>query len=94
LRLYGTGYTVLPGHAEWKELSALFELPLGTRQIIVASIHKVQTSCGYSVPLYDYTGERDHAEKWANSKGADGLEKYKLEKNQYSIDGLPTALKQ
>lgn len=92
LRLYGRGYTVLPGDAEWEELAALFELHLATRQIIVAGIDKVQTSCGFSVPLYDYTGERDHADKWAEKKGAAGLEAYKIEKNRVSLDGLPTAL--
>lgn len=92
LRLYGKGRTVLPGDSEWPELAKHFELQLATRQIIVADIHKVQTSCGYSVPLYTYTGERDHADKWANSKGAEGLEKYKQEKNHRSIDGLPTNL--
>jgi hypothetical protein len=92
LRLYGKGYTVLPGHPEWAELSALFELQIATRQIIVAEIHKVQTSCGYNVPLYDYTGERDHADKWAAKKGIDGLTAYKVEKNLVSLDGLPTAL--
>lgn len=92
LRLYGTGYTVLPGHAEWEALSAHFEMKLAIRQFIVADIHKVQTSCGFSVPLYTYEGERDHAYNWAEAKGADGLERYKKEKNQYSIDGLPTAL--
>lgn len=92
LRLYGTGYTVLPGHEQWAELSSLFTLQLGTRQIIVADIYQVQTSCGFSVPLYAYSGERDHAEKWAAKKGAKGLEKYKLENNRESIDGLKTAL--
>jgi hypothetical protein len=94
LRLYGKGYAVLPGDGEWDELASVFELALATRQIIVADISKVQTSCGYSVPLYDYAGERDHAEKWANKKGADGLEIYKQEKNLESLDGLPTALAQ
>lgn len=92
LRLYGHGYTVLPGDEEWEELSANFKLVLATRQIIVADIDKVQTSCGFSVPLYTYDGERDHAEKWANNKGAEGLELYKAEKNRISLDGLPTAL--
>jgi hypothetical protein len=92
LRLYGKGRTVLPDHEEWSELSSHFKLHLATRQIIVADIYKVQTSCGYSVPLYEYAGERDHADKWAESKGAEGLEQYKLEKNQISLDGLPTAL--
>lgn len=92
LRLYGEGRTVLPGDAEWDTLSACFELPLATRQIIVADVHKVQTSCGFSVPYYEYIGERDQAEKWAQNKGADGIEIYKNEKNRISMDGLPTAL--
>ena len=92
LRLYGKGYTVLPGDAEWQELAQLFELQLATRQIIVAEIDKVQTSCGFSVPYYEYLGERDQAQKWAEHKGADGLELYKQEKNRISMDGLPTAL--
>lgn len=92
MRLYGHGYTILPGDAEWQELSARFSLVLATRQIIVADIYKVQTSCGFSVPYYKYEGERDHAEKWAQNKGEAGLETYKAEKNRISLDGLPTAL--
>jgi len=92
LRLYGNGYTVLPGDAEWPELSSHFKLVLATRQIIVADIYKVQTSCGFSVPYYSYEGERDHAQKWAEHKGKEGLEAYKAEKNHISLDGLPTAL--
>lgn len=92
LRLYGKGYTILPGAEGWDELIALFpELP-AIRQIIVADIHKVQTSCGFGVPLYEYVGERDHAAKWAERKGPEGLEAYRAEKNLQSIDGLPTAL--
>ena len=94
LRLYGTGKTVLPGDEEWHDLSSHFIILPSTRQIIVADIDKVQTSCGFSVPLYRYNGERDHAEKWAAKKGAEGLELYKKEKNLVSLDGLPTALAQ
>ena len=92
LRLYGKGRTVLPKHEEWTALAANFITPLGTRQIIVADIDMVQTSCGYSVPLFTYKGERNHADKWAQNKGKDGLEKYMKDKNQVSMDGLPTAL--
>jgi hypothetical protein len=92
LRLYGKGYTVLPGDEEWSELSVLFNLPLAPRQIIVTDIHKVQTSCGFSVPYYQYNGERDQAVKWAEKKGEKGIEEYQAEKNRISMDGLPTAL--
>ncbi len=93
LRLYGKGYTVLPGDAEWQLLSPHFKLVLSTRQIIVADIDMVQTSCGFGVPFYSYEGERDQAEKWALNKGTEGLEAYKKEKNMVSLDGLPTALR-
>ncbi|GAB3923414.1 pyridoxamine 5'-phosphate oxidase family protein [Mucilaginibacter myungsuensis] len=92
LRLYGTGRTVLPGDAEWEEFAEMFDVPLAIRQFIVSDVHKVQTSCGFSVPYYEYVGERDHGEKWAQNKGAEGLEVYKREKNLVSLDGLPTAL--
>jgi hypothetical protein len=92
LRLYGQGATVLPGQPEWDELAAHFTLPTGTRQIIAASITRVQTSCGFGVPLYDYTGERDQMAKWAETKGVDGLAQYQQKNNRVSIDGLPTAL--
>ncbi len=92
LRLYGKGYAVLPGDDDWPALSAHFNMVMATRQIIVADIDMVQTSCGFSVPYYSYEGERDHAEKWAQNKGVEGLKIYKDEKNLVSLDGLPTAL--
>lgn len=92
LRLYGKGYTVLSNDSEWPELAQQFTLLPFTRQIIVADISMVQTSCGFSVPYYEHTGERDHAFKWAENKGAEGLEKYKEQKNRISLDGLPTAM--
>ena len=92
LRLYGRGRTVLPQDADWNELAPHFNMKLNTRQIIVADIHKVQTSCGYGVPLYDYAGERDIADQWAEAKGEDGLLQYMQEKNRVSLDGLPTAM--
>jgi Pyridoxamine 5'-phosphate oxidase len=92
LRLYGTGYTILPGDPQWTDFSSHFTLVLSTRQIIVADIYRVQSSCGFGVPLYQYLGDRDHAAKWAQTKGPEGLEAYRSEKNQLSLDGLPTPL--
>ena len=92
LRLYGKGKTVLPGDDEWDELSKQFTILPATRQIIVADIFKVKSSCGFGIPLYDYKEERDHAIKWAEKKGKDGLEEYKKEKNVVSMDGLPAPI--
>jgi hypothetical protein len=92
VRLHGTGYTVLPDTPEWDELLPLFTPMAGMRQIIVADVSRVSTSCGYAVPLMDFVDERDTLTKWAEKKGEDALEKYKLDKNTRSIDGLPTPL--
>ena len=92
MRLYGKGYTVLPGDAEWNELSKLFTISINTRQIIVADIDKLQTSCGFGVPFYEFSGDRDFLQKWAEKKGIEGIKQYQADNNLYSIDGLPTAL--
>lgn len=92
VRLYGTGRTVLPGSAEWDALLPLFPSYPGTRQIITATLHKTQTSCGYAVPFMDYVGERETLSKYWVAKGEEGTAKYQLEKNMCSQDGLPTAL--
>lgn len=92
LRLYGKGFTVLPGTAAWKEYSSHFKIFPSTRQIIAADIDLVQSSCGFGVPLYNYAGERDIHFEWAEKKGEEGLREYTREKNLKSLDGLPTNL--
>ena len=92
LRLYGQGSVVRPRDLEWEALDRLFFPTPGTRQIIKLSIESVQTSCGHGVPLYDYVGDRETLIRWAEKKGEDGLQQYWQEKNQISIDGLPTHL--
>ncbi len=47
-------------------------------------------SCGYGVPEFEYIGERDTLERWAENKGAEGLPLYRKQKNARSIDGLPS----
>ncbi len=92
LRLYGRGETALPGSDRWAELRPLFGDYPGARQIIVAEISRVQTSCGFAVPNYTYVGQRETLIRWANAKGDDGLETYHDERNARSIDGLVTPL--
>ncbi|WP_461129219.1 pyridoxamine 5'-phosphate oxidase family protein [Spirosoma aerophilum] len=92
LRLYGKGYTVLPGTDEWHTYSPEFTIYPSTRQLIVTEIDLVQTSCGFGVPLFDYVGERDVHFKWAEKKGHDGLVEYVQANNLTSLDGLPTNL--
>ncbi len=92
LRLYGTGRAVLPGTDAWAALAQVFAVVPSTRQIIVAEIARVQTSCGFGVPEYSYAGERDMHFKWADKKSAAELAEYQEKYNTRSIDGLPTPL--
>jgi hypothetical protein len=91
LRLYGRARPIPLDSPEGSDLASRF-LPLpGARQIILADITRVQTSCGYAVPQMTFAADRDTLTKWAQSKGPDGLRQYREEKNRRSIDGLPTA---
>lgn len=94
LRLYGKGRAILPGSEHWDHYAGQFTIYPSTRQILVADIDLVQTSCGFGVPLFDYAGERDIHFEWAERKGETGLREYMLEKNRISLDGLPTDLHQ
>lgn len=92
LRLYGTGRVVLPKMKEWEVLYPQFDPLPGARQIIALDIHKVHTSCGYSIPFMSFEKERDTLQRWADQKGEEGLKSYWEQKNSASIDGLPTPL--
>jgi hypothetical protein len=92
LRLYGHGEIALPGSDLWTELRPLFGDYPGARQIVVAEISRVQTSCGYGVPTYEYVGQRETLIKWTNAKGEAGIETFWAENNARSIDDLPTPM--
>lgn len=90
LRLYGKGKEIKEGDPNWEELIALFPETPGTRQIFDIQIESAQTSCGMSIPFFEYKGEREELNEWATKKGKEGIAEYWREKNQTSIDGLPT----
>lgn len=89
VRLYGQGEVLEKGEPGYEELAPLFPHFDGARAIIRARVARVSDSCGYSIPLYDYVGERSQLLAWADRKGADGLDTYREKNNAASIDGLP-----
>jgi hypothetical protein len=91
LRLFGRGRVVLPGAAEWGDLVGHFDDHPGIRQIITADISRIQTSCGFGVPLMEHLGQRDMLARWAETKG-EALPAYREKHNAVSIDGLPAPL--
>jgi hypothetical protein len=66
-----------------------FEPIAGQRAIIVVEVDRVADSCGYSVPLMEFVGERTKLVDWAESRSAASIQAYRAEKNAESIDGLP-----
>jgi hypothetical protein len=90
VRFHGNGHVVTPTSPAWAELRAAFPEYPGARAIVHADITRVSDSCGYGVPKYEYIEERDTLERWAETKGVDGLPLYRSQKNVRSIDGLPS----
>ncbi|MDX2469402.1 MAG: pyridoxamine 5'-phosphate oxidase family protein [SAR324 cluster bacterium] len=92
LKIYGQGRSITPRSPEWETLYSKMKTEQGARQIIAIKIDSVQTSCGYSVPFFEYQGERETLRKWAEKKGDIGVAEYMREKNVTTIDGKPTGL--
>ncbi len=91
LRLYGQGRLIARGSAEYAALLAQHfagHEPPGARHIIWLTCERIQTSCGYGVPQFDFADERKTLDEWAEKKGEDGLKAYRAEKNVVSIDGV------
>lgn len=90
LRLYGRGKVIRPGQSDWSAHRSLFSPTIpGVRQLFHLKFERIQTSCGFGVPLMDFVAQRDMLIEWAQKKGPDGIETYQQKKNANSIDGLP-----
>lgn len=89
VRLFGSGEVLLAGTAEHEELRPRFpDLP-GVRSIIRVRLERVQTSCGFAVPLMDFAGNRTLLSEWTQRRTDEQLAEYQATRNQESIDGLP-----
>ena len=88
VRLHGEGEVVTPQHSDYPLLLEHFQDYPGARAIIRARITRISDSCGFSVPLYDYVGQRDTLVRFAEKKGEAGLAEYRRANNAASLDGL------
>ena len=89
VRLYGKGEVLAKGTPDFDALKGLFPNYMSARAIIKVKLTRISDSCGYTVPFYDYKGERDTMKKWVENKGEEALVTYREEKNKMSLDGLP-----
>jgi len=92
VRLHGHGRAVPVTEPEYDDLLRLFpERPdtHGARSIIDVAVERVSDSCGYSVPLMTYDGDRDLLIRAHERRTDDDLAEYRRVKNGVSIDGHP-----
>ena len=93
MRLYGTA-RCLPRHSlEVKDETGLlqkfgaeFVQHSAFRAVIVVDVHRIQSSCGYSIPFYDYLGERNVLKEHFGKQTEDQVNEYRIFKNSFSID--------
>jgi hypothetical protein len=92
VRLYGRGRVVHARDPQWQDLHAHFPSYPGERQIVVLDIESIMATCGFAVPLFEFIGDRTQLTEFACSMGDAGMDRYRRERNQESIDHLPTYL--
>ncbi|KAI4593472.1 hypothetical protein KJ359_009363 [Pestalotiopsis sp. 9143b] len=99
LRLFGRGRVLEHGTAEYDGFVKKNAVPThsGTRSVILVDVHQVGTSCGFSVPYYDFKAFRptldEHFERkekrFLEGKTEESMPRYWALKNAWSVDGLP-----
>ncbi len=90
VRIYAQAIVIHKNDAQWEQLISLFPAIPAARQIFDVSVELVQTSCGMAVPYFDYVGEREQLNDLHKKTGDERITQYWKDKNQYSIDGIPT----
>ena len=89
-RLHGRGTVITAGHPRFAELARLFPENPGTRAFVHVQVTRVSTSCGFSIPFFDYRAPRETLDRWAAQQGPEKMAAYRASKNQLSIDNLPS----
>jgi hypothetical protein len=89
VRLFGAGEVLPVSSPDAAPILDRFPALPGARAVIIVALDRIQTSCGYAVPLMELVSDRDQLLDWAAKKGDEKLEQYRHEKNATSIDGLP-----
>ncbi|KAI1463615.1 uncharacterized protein F4812DRAFT_235718 [Daldinia caldariorum] len=99
VRLWGKGRVLENGTPEFDSIvqKENIEVLPGTRSVIVVDIHQVGTSCGYSVPFFDFKDFRTTLNEYLKRKEnkflqgneSESMDRYWALKNSWSMDGLP-----
>jgi hypothetical protein len=96
IRLHGRGEVVEQADMRYPGFRSEFELPeeseAATRAIVRVDVTRIADSCGFTVPLMAFEGERsqlfDTADAWVAKGGPEAIRDYCDINNARSIDGL------
>lgn len=90
LRLYGRGLAHQYGTTAFDELRSHFPaIDVPVRGIIEVSLTRVQRSCGWAVPNFEYLGDRDVLLRHHSKRTQEEHMVRRIAANHSSIDGLP-----
>jgi len=92
MRIYGAAKVVHKQDSDWAQYYKHFKKAKGARQIFEMTVESLQTSCGFAVPLMDYTADRPILNDWADKKSDAEIKEYWAQKNRVSIDGKATGI--
>ncbi|KAK4202766.1 hypothetical protein QBC40DRAFT_36956 [Triangularia verruculosa] len=99
VRLWGHGTVLENGTDAFDTFVKKHDVKLlpGARSIILVHVHQVGSSCGFSVPYFEFKDWRTtlneffarKADRYDQGEPKEGIEKYWALKNSESVDGLP-----
>ena len=93
LRLYGEASFISKAAVPQKWLNEfphhMVSSP-GFRGVFQLDVHRISSSCGYSLPVMTFQSYRNILNEYTDKKGIEGMKEYRLRKNSFSIDGLPS----
>ena len=93
LRLYGQGRATTLGDPDFAEKLAWFPGFERARAVIEVDITRIADSCGWSIPFYEFKGERDQLRRWVDHRPYEEWAERRYEANAVSIDGLPALVR-
>lgn len=88
LRIYGRAKAIDFDHPEFESAMAAFSGFERARAVIRIDVTRVQDSCGWGVPFYEFKGEREQLRRWAGDKPISEWKAKRYASNAQSIDGL------
>ncbi|PHS39460.1 MAG: pyridoxamine 5'-phosphate oxidase [Robiginitomaculum sp.] len=93
LRIYGRGEAVSFDDPGFDDLCKLFPPEPRVRSVIKINITRIMDSCGWGVPFYEFSGERDQLRRAHLNRGSEDFKAHRYDRNEKSIDGLEGLIK-